>query len=260
MDNSKKLAVLIDAENVSSKYVKIILEEALNYGNLIFKRIYGNWTSSLMTGWKDVILDCSIQPIQQYSNTSGKNSSDSALIIDAMDLLYTDRLDGFCIVSSDSDFTRLASRLKESEKFVLGMGETKTPKSFVNACDKFTYIDLLAQEKDDIEQAKSSVEISANKETEDSSQSGRDKENVINTIKKLIEENSDDSGWIFSGVLGNLIMKRYPDFDVRLFGFKKFLPFIQSIGMFDVEVTPSEQNKNVKQVYIRNSVKSKAKH
>lgn len=140
-----KLAVLIDAENIASKYIGVILSEANALGNVIFKRIYGNWTSSQMSSWKDVILDNSLQPVQQYNNASGKNSSDSSLIIDAMDLLYSGRLSGFCIVSSDSDFTRLAARLRESEMYVLGMGEQKTPRSFISACNKFAYLDLLYQ-------------------------------------------------------------------------------------------------------------------
>lgn len=138
-----KIAVLIDAENISSKYASIILQEASSMGNLIYKRIYGNWTTPALNTWKKELLDNAIQPIQQYSNTVGKNSSDSALIIDAMDLLYQKRLDAFCIVSSDSDFTRLASRLRESEMFVLGMGEQKTPRAFISACNKFVYLDLL---------------------------------------------------------------------------------------------------------------------
>ena len=146
IDSGKKLAVLIDAENISSKYIKTILDEASNVGNVIIKRIYGDWTNNQMAPWKNVILDNSIQPIQQYCNTVGKNSSDSSMIIDAMDLMHSGRIEGFCIVSSDSDFTRLAARLREDELYVIGMGEQKTPKSFINACDKFLYLDLLYSE------------------------------------------------------------------------------------------------------------------
>lgn len=149
-----KIAVLIDAENISSKYASIILQEASSMGNLIYKRIYGNWTTSTLNSWKKELLDNAIQPIQQYSNTVGKNSSDSALIIDAMDLLYQKRLDAFCIVSSDSDFTRLASRLRESEMFVLGMGEQKTPRAFISACNKFVYLDLLHKANTDAAKGK----------------------------------------------------------------------------------------------------------
>lgn len=158
MNQEMKLAVLIDAENISSKYIDVILSEANNLGNVVYKRIYGNWTTPQMASWRNTILDNAIQPIQQYSNTIRKNSSDSALIIDTMDLLYQSNLDGFCIVSSDSDFTRLASRLRESQKYVLGMGESKTPRSFISACNKFLYLDVLWEEAeehdaDDIEQA-----------------------------------------------------------------------------------------------------------
>ena len=146
MEQDKKFALLIDAENISPQYIDIILSEANNLGNVIYKRIYGNWTSPQMGSWKSTILDNAIQPVQQYSNTSGKNSSDSALIIDTMDLLYRTQLDGFCIVSSDSDFTRLASRLRESDKYVLGMGESKTPRSFISACNRFLYLDVLYAE------------------------------------------------------------------------------------------------------------------
>ena len=146
MEQDKKFALLIDAENISPQYIDIILSEANNLGNVIYKRIYGNWTSPQMGSWKSTILDNAIQPVQQYSNTSGKNSSDSALIIDTMDLLYRTQLDGFCIVSSDSDFTRLASRLRESDKYVLGMGESKTPRSFISACNRFLYLDVLHAE------------------------------------------------------------------------------------------------------------------
>ena len=143
MEKEMKVAVLIDAENISGKYVSVIMSEANNLGNVIYKRIYGDWTSPQMGAWRNVVLDNSIQPIQQYSNVSGKNSSDSSLIIDAMDLLYQGRVGAFCIVSSDSDFTRLASRLREAEMYVLGMGEQKTPRSFISACNKFSYLDIL---------------------------------------------------------------------------------------------------------------------
>ena len=151
MNQEMKLAVLIDAENISSKYIDVILSEANNLGDVIYKRIYGNWTTPQMASWRNTILDNAIQPIQQYSNTIRKNSSDSALIIDTMDLLYQSNLDGFCIVSSDSDFTRLASRLRESQKYVLGMGESKTPRSFISACNKFLYLDVLWEEAEEHE-------------------------------------------------------------------------------------------------------------
>ncbi len=256
MENEMKLAVLIDAENIASKYIAVILSEANNLGNVIYKRIYGNWTTPEMSSWKDVVLDNSIQPIQQYSNTKGKNSSDSSLIIDAMDLLYLGRLDGFCIVSSDSDFTRLAARLRESEMFVLGMGEQKTPNSFISACNKFSYLDILYSSDSG---GKTAEQKTAGKKTRDTSakkaaakkqsdepsnqaapvkeqqkKPGSDIRVIKRSLKEIIEENSDDDGLITSGLLGDLLNKRFPDFDVRNFGSKKFVQFIMSLDLFEV--------------------------
>ena len=255
-----KIAVLIDAENVASKYISIILTEANNLGNIIIRRIYGDWTNQQMSSWRSVILDNSVQPIQQYSNVSGKNASHSAMIIDAMDLLYQGRVNAFCIVSSDSDFTRLAARLRESEMYVLGMGEQKTPQSFISACSKFSYIDLLynaslpeTQEKKPAkEDAKSGQTAKNGKKTAKKSDAEQQKESAqpkeepaarensgvrLKVIRKslisIAEENSDDDGWISSSLLGNLLGRQYPDFDVRNFRFKKFVPFIESLGLFE---------------------------
>ena len=255
-----KIAVLIDAENVASKYISIILTEANNLGNIIIRRIYGDWTNQQMSSWRSVILDNSVQPIQQYSNVSGKNASDSAMIIDAMDLLYQGRVNAFCIVSSDSDFTRLAARLRESEMYVLGMGEQKTPQSFISACSKFSYIDLLynaslpeTQEKKPAkEDAKSGQTAKNGKKTAKKSDAEQQKESAqpkeepaarensgvrLKVIRKslisIAEENSDDDGWISSSLLGNLLGRQYPDFDVRNFRYKKFVPFIESLGLFE---------------------------
>ena len=299
MNQEMKLAVLIDAENISSKYIDVILSEANNLGDVVYKRIYGNWTTPQMASWRNTILDNAIQPIQQYSNTIRKNSSDSALIIDTMDLLSN--LDGFCIVSSDSDFTRLASRLRESQKYVLGMGESKTPRSFISACNKFLYLDVLWEEAeehdaDDIEAAEhedaaAETETDAAKpekseaethpaethpaethptethptETEsehlstppepDSSAGkmtpGKDFSTIRQALIKLTEENSDDNGWIFSGTLGNLLSKQFSDFDVRNFGYKKFVPFIESLNLFEVNTFTDEKNRTVKHNYFK---------
>lgn len=267
-----KLAVLIDAENISSQYIDVILSEANNLGDVIYKRIYGNWTTQQMASWRTTILNNAIQPIQQYSNTTGKNSSDSALIIDTMDLLYTTNLDGFCIVSSDSDFTRLASRLRESQKYVLGMGESKTPRSFISACNKFLYLDVLLEEaeseaaSDELSRQESISETSSMNQTpvskSDSTPSATDTEKADNTsgknvqticqaLVKLTEENSDDNGWIFSGTLGNLLSKQFSDFDVRNFGYKKFVPFIESLKLFDVYTITDEKNTTVKHNYFK---------
>ena len=272
MNNEMKLAVLIDAENISSQYIDVILSEANNLGDVIYKRIYGNWTTQQMASWRTTILNNAIQPIQQYSNTTGKNSSDSALIIDTMDLLYTTNLDGFCIVSSDSDFTRLASRLRESQKYVLGMGESKTPRSFISACNKFLYLDVLLEEaeseaaSDELSRQESISETSSMNQTpvskSDSTPSATDTEKADNTsgknvqticqaLVKLTEENSGDNGWIFSGTLGNLVSKQFSDFDVRNFCYKKFVPFIESLKLFDVYTITDGKNTTVKHNYFK---------
>ena len=225
-EKEKRVAVLIDAENVSSKYIEIILNEAISLGNIIIKRIYGDWTNLAMSSWKSVILNNSVQPIQQYSNVTGKNSSDSALIIDAMDLLYQGRLDCFCIVSSDSDFTRLAARLRESEMYVLGMGEQKTPLSFISACNKFSYIDLLY--------AASEPEVKQEKKTKaEAVKYSKGLNRIRRALVTIAEENSDDDGRISSSQLGNLLGKQFPDFDVRNYKYRKFVPFIESLDLFE---------------------------
>lgn len=273
MRKDMKIAVLIDAENISSKYAHTILQEASGLGNVIYKRIYGNWTSSQLGSWKKELLDHAIQPIQQYSNTQGKNSSDSALIIDAMDLLYQNRLDAFCIVSSDSDFTRLASRLRESEMYVLGMGEQKTPRAFISACNKFVYLDVLAGQKKKREASKESARSkkreNASSErarqsevddrlhaTEDHSETrdqseGTDIIEVTDALVNIIEEYSDDEGWIPASNLANLVSRRLSDFDTRNFGFNKFVPFVESLKIFEKRSVASSDDPNVRAIYFR---------
>ena len=225
MNQEMKLAVLIDAENISTKYIDVILSEANNLGDVIYKRIYGNWTTPQMASWRTTILNNAIQPIQQYSNTTGKNSTDSALIIDTMDLLYQSNLDGFCIVSSDSDFTRLASRLRESQKYVLGMGESKTPRSFISACNKFLYLDVLLEEAENEADTESTDPAKAavtddtpvvtcpvtEEPVKSEKTSGKNFRTIRQALVKITEENSDDNGWIFSGTLGNLLNKQFSD-------------------------------------------------
>ena len=250
MDSELKYAVLIDADNVSEKYIKIILDETANSGIATYKRIYGDWTSSRMTSWKGVLLDNSIIPMQQYSYTTGKNSTDSAMIIDAMDLLYSGTVDGFCIVSSDSDFTRLAARLREAGMQVIGMGESKTPQPFISACHQFKYLDLLYEEQQ-AEEAGSQSETGAKKESKAKTRARRQKDlaRVRRTINAIIEKFSDEDDWIFSGKLGDQLSKRLPDFDVRNFGFTKLTPFVKSLG--DYEVNEVRDGSNQKQIYFR---------
>ena len=250
METEHKVAVLFDAENIASKSTPVILNEANALGSVIIRRIYGDWTAREMSSWKQMILDHSIQPIQQYRNVSGKNSSDSALIIDAMDLLYQGRVDAFCIVSSDSDFTRLAARLRESEKFVLGLGEQKTPQSFISACSKFAYLDLLYEaaqpektEKREKSRSKGKRKTGSQpavKEPPSESRAGSDLAVVRETLVKLAEENSSDDGWILSSKLAELLNRKLPDFDVRNFRYKKFVQFVESLQLFETKRQAAE--------------------
>ena len=237
LEEGKKIAVLIDAENISPKYIKMLLDEASNYGTVVYKRIYGDWSKGTLSSWHSVILDYSIHAIQQFSNTKGKNATDSAMIIDAMDLLHTERLQGFCIVSSDSDFTRLASRLRESEMLVIGMGERKTPASFISACDRFSYLDVLFEEKQKTDEKHAETKKAQPSKAEDSAETafktGRDLGEVVKAIGELIDEQSGDDGWLFLGSLGNGLLNRYSDFDVRNFGYRKLMDFVQSLKMFE---------------------------
>ncbi len=243
MADEKRFAVLIDAENVSEKYIKFILDEISNDGVVTIKRIYGDWTKPAMSSWKNVLLDNSITPIQQYGYTTGKNATDSAMIIDAMDILYSGNIDGFCIVSSDSDFTRLAARLRESGMTVVGMGEKKTPNPFIAACNKFKYLEILAQnnipEKGiaPAEPNLSGLDITS-------------LDAVRNTVLTIVEETSDDDGWASLGDIGNILTKRYPDFDVRNYGFRKLTPFIKSLKIFDVRAAKGKDG-HVSLVYVR---------
>ena len=200
----KRFALLIDADNVSSKYIKPILDELSKYGTITYKRIYGDWTSTLHAKWKDALLDNSITPIQQFSYTVGKNATDSAMIIDAMDILYTNSVEGFCLVSSDSDFTRLASRIRESGLTVIGMGEKKTPTPFRKACDIFTTLELLIGE--------------ARRDKANGSSSSLTIEEVERAVVDIITDNQNNGKSTGLGEVGSRLLKRYPDFDVRSFG------------------------------------------
>lgn len=215
--SDKKFAVLIDSDNISAKYITCILAEMTRYGVITYKRIYGDWTSAQNGKWKQELLENSITPIQQFSNTVGKNATDSALIIDAMDLLYTDNVDGFCIVSSDSDFTRLASRLRESGKEVIGMGEEKTPKSFRAACTVFTNLEILLDQD------------------EESTNSGAIGKDVIEQdIASIILENEDRNKSTGLGEIGNRLVKKYSDFDVRNYGYSSLSKFLEEMDGFEL--------------------------
>ena len=246
MDNQKdlRLAVLIDADNIPHRLIGGILEEIAKYGAPTFKRIYADWTKPHVSGWKSVLLDHAITPVQQYSYTTGKNSSDSALIIDAMDILYTGRVDGFCVVSSDSDFTRLATRLREAGMKVFGMGEQKTPSPFRAACDKFIYIEILGQAESGPKQIKL-----ADLRKKEKVLSKADK-NLVTLIAASVNDLADENGWAFLGELGNLLLKKRPDFDPRNYGFEKLLQLIKSLQQFEIDERETGR-KNVKLVYVK---------
>lgn len=234
MDNELRIAILIDADNVSDKYIKIIVDEVANIGIATYKRIYGDWTSARLSSWKKVLLEDSIIPIQQYSYTTGKNATDSAMIIDAMDLLYSGNLDGFCIVSSDSDFTRLAARLREAGKLVIGMGESKALGPFVKACDQFKYLDLILDHGEaDSAPAVPAAEAGARAAAGDDTAINR--ESIGRIIDGMIDEMDDGTGWVRTSRVGDQLIKRYPDFDVRNFGSKSLNKFLASLPELEVE-------------------------
>lgn len=250
MGNEKRFAVLIDADNISDKYVKLIFDEVSNDGVVTYKRIYGDWTKPNLASWKNILLDFSITPIQQYGYTTGKNSTDSAMIIDAMDILYTNNVEGFCLVTSDSDFTRLASRLRESGMFIIGMGEKKTPKPFISACNQFKYLDLLAESLAEEGVLLKTPEVSTNNNNKNSEAVFPDKAGIVTEVKRIIEEISDDDGWAFLGDIGNVINKRYPDFDTRNYGFKKLTPFLSQTKEFEIE-SRNSKGSNVKLYFVK---------
>ncbi|MGV3631661.1 MAG: NYN domain-containing protein [Bacteroidota bacterium] len=251
-ENDLKLAVLIDADNMPYSNVKEMFEEIAKYGTPTFKRIYADWTKPHVSGWKNVLLENAITPIQQYSYTSGKNSSDSALIIDAMDILYTGKVDGFCIVSSDSDFTRLATRLREAGMKVIGIGQKKTLQPFITACDKFIYIEILKSKggsTDESENEDAAKRPSRNTKKESPKTTKLDAR-TFRLLSDSIDDLADENGWTYLGELGNLMLKKKPDFDPRNYGFSKMLPLIKSLNAFEIDVRDIGRG-NTKHIYIR---------
>ena len=234
----KRFAILIDAENISAKYVKYIMDEISDYGVVTYKRIYTDWTMSNCLSWKNILSEYAFSPMQQYSYASGKNSTDSAMIIDAMDILYSKMVDGFCIVSSDSDFTKLAIRLKESGMMVIGMGEQKTPKAFTAACNVFKYLDILAEE-DELQESNTNDKINKHKNGF-KHKNGEEEKTVTNfktisiAIRKILSDREDDEQNLNMGELGNLLVKRYPDFDVRNYGYSKLSKLLQSLNFVEI--------------------------
>jgi uncharacterized LabA/DUF88 family protein/Fe-S-cluster formation regulator IscX/YfhJ len=248
-----RLAVLIDADNVPYSNVKGVMEEIAKYGTPTFKRIYGDWTRPTVSGWKNVLLENAITPIQQYSYTSGKNSSDSALIIDAMDILYSGKVDGFCIISSDSDFTRLATRLREAGMKVFGIGQRKTPHPFIVACDKFIYMEIIPVAQGEEPEVKGVPAKTRTRATPPSPKVSIDKVNkeTLKLIASTINDLADENGWAFLGEVGNLLLKKQPNFDPRNFGFPKLTPLIKSLPQFEIDKRETDRT-GIKLVYIRN--------
>ena len=268
-DSGKVIALLIDAENVSPRYIKAILDEVAVYGTPAYKRIYGDWTSTDMAAWKRVLLEHNLTPIQQFSYTQGKNASDSAMIIDAMDILYAENVDGFCLVSSDSDFTKLASRLRESRMFVIGMGETKTPIAFKAACDTFKYLEVLMGTKTEEEalaparSPKKAVERQEKAEKPEKnkkpSHAAKEKETarpapepeeedaepaiaplsrIVATIENLIDHDCDEDGWMPLSQVGVMLGRIYADFDSRNYGYSRLHKLIDATDRFETKCEP----------------------
>ncbi len=248
MNINLNIAVLIDGDNIPSAHVKEMMEEIAKYGNPTIKRIYGDWTRPGLSKWKNLLLENAITPIQQYGYTTGKNATDSAMIIDAMDILYSSKVNGFCLVSSDSDFTRLATRLREAGMQVIGIGEKKTPNPFIVACDKFIYIEILKKKTEEKVENKEVLEMNVDKITK----------KEINLISSTISDLSDEEGWAFLGDVGSLLQKKQPNFDSRNYGFEKLTPLIKSIGSFEIEQRETSKSRH-KLIYVKNKEKHKTK-
>jgi hypothetical protein len=244
MASNSNFAVLIDGDNVPSAHIKEMMEEIAKYGNPTIKRIYGDWTRPGLTKWKNLLLENAITPIQQYGYTTGKNATDSAMIIDAMDILYSGKVNGFCLVSSDSDFTKLATRLREAGMQVIGIGEKKTPNPFIVACDRFIYIEILKKQKTEEAESKESNDPVVDKITQ----------KEINLISTTISDLSDEDGWAFLGDVGSLLQKKQPNFDARNYGFEKLTPLISSIGKFEIDQREMPNSRH-KLIYVKNKTK-----
>jgi uncharacterized LabA/DUF88 family protein len=245
----KKLAVLIDAENAQPAIIGALLDEIATYGIASVKRAYGNWTSQTLQPWKETLLSYSIQPIQQFNYTTGKNATDSALIIDAMDLLYTGKFDGFCIVSSDSDFTRLASRIRESGLTVYGFGERRTPKPFVQACDRFIFTDILGKPEPPAAEQRAEATPSTQK-TPAESRKLQENKNLVNLLKSAAESCSDEDGWAYLSDVMNNILQKKPDFDPRSYGYKKLKDLVAETRLFDIHES-SQGDSPAKTIQVR---------
>lgn len=257
-----RLAVLIDADNISHHYIKGMMEEIARYGTPTIKRIYGDWTKPNLGGWKTLLLDYAISPIQQFNYTTGKNATDSAMTIDAMDILYSNQVDAFCLVSSDSDFTKLATRLRESGKTVYGIGEQKTPTPFIAACDRFIFLEILDEDDDDEVETEASVtnKSKTKKDTKPGAAKPKQEKRAIQNINKktirlisqTIKDVEDDNGWAYLGEVGNLIVKKQPSFDARNYGFNKLTSMFDAMDEFEIDIRDAGTGSpNSKHVYVR---------
>ena len=255
-DQSLRLAVLIDADNASRTAMRDVMAEIAVYGTPTVKRIYGDWTTPNMASWKPILLENAITPIQQYSYTTGKNATDSAMIIDAMDILYSGNCDGFVLVSSDSDFTRLATRLREAGMKVYGMGEKKTPKPFIVACDKFVYIEVIRaaarQAAEETAAQEAAAQQKSAKKSKKAKDSGDGAHDIAELIAESVEDLCDEDGYAHMGKLGNLLLKKQPDFDPRNYGFSKLSKLIKSLGRFDCKAEGSDNS----EYYVRDTQRS----
>ena len=243
IEKTERLAVLIDADNTQATIIEGLLAEVAKYGTSSVKRIYGDWTSTALRSWKEVLLEYSIQPIQQFGYTKGKNATDSAMIIDAMDLLYTGKFHGFCIVSSDSDFTKLASRIRESGLYVYGFGEKKTPSAFVSACDKFIYIEVLRAKTNENESIAKKSMVELKRDTR-----------LVRLLRNAVEASSDESGWAHLATTGSNIAKQSPEFDPRNYGYIRLGDLLTATKLFDFEERIIGEGQS-KAIYVRDKRK-----
>ena len=248
IETAKKIAVLIDAENAQYSVMGAMLTELSKHGHIIVKKAYGDWSSNHLKNWKTPLNELAINPVQQFSYTQGKNSSDAAMIIDAMDLLYTKQFDAFALVTSDSDFTKLASRLKESQIYVFGVGESKTPVAFRNACDDFILTEVL-NTPDEEKETKKGTKKTTGKKTK---QQLRQDTKLVNILRSAVDEYADEDGWAIVGTCGSLIKRQYPDFDPRSYGYRTFTLLFEATDLFETE-RRKEDKSNV--VYIRDKKK-----
>jgi len=242
-----KLAVLIDADNIPYSNISGMIDEITKLGVPTIKRIYADWTKPTVSGWKSALLEHAITPVQQYSYTQGKNATDSAMIIDAMDILHSEKVDGFCLVSSDSDFTRLATRLRESGMLVIGIGEKKTPNPFIVACDKFIYIEIISN-------TGSPVKVNTAETTSENIKPApyeKINSGLIELLKKSVEDLADESGWVFMAEIGALIIKKKPDFDPRNYGFSKLTPLFKSLKKHFIIDEREVENTHIKHIFVK---------